>query len=89
MIRFQFVEDHRDTHAVKRMCTVLGLNRSSYYKWRETRHAREERQQRDGVLLEHIRATTRNRTGRWDIGASPLNWRPTRKSTRILWLASR
>lgn len=54
MIRFQFVEDHRDTHAVKRMCTVLGLNRSSYYKWRETRQAREERQQRDGVLLEHI-----------------------------------
>ena len=54
MIRFQLVEDHRDTHAVKRMCTVLGLNRSSYYKWRETRQAREERQQRDGVLLEHI-----------------------------------
>lgn len=37
------------------MCDVLGLNRSSYYKWRETRQNRAARQQRDEALLERIR----------------------------------
>jgi transposase InsO family protein len=31
--RFQFVDDHRDAFEVKRLCEVLDLNRSSYYKW--------------------------------------------------------
>ncbi|WRZ36795.1 hypothetical protein OG915_46445 [Streptomyces sp. NBC_00151] len=31
--RFQFVEDHRDAYEVKRLCEVLEVNRSSYYKW--------------------------------------------------------
>ncbi|GAA3812473.1 hypothetical protein GCM10022206_58610 [Streptomyces chiangmaiensis] len=31
--RFQFVDDHRDAYEVKRLCEVLNVNRSSYYKW--------------------------------------------------------
>lgn len=54
MIRFQFVEDQRDTHAVKRICHVLGLNRSSYYKWRDTREARAARAREDEGLMAHI-----------------------------------
>lgn len=46
MSRFQFVDDHHTTHGVKRLCQVLGLNRSSYYKWRAGRDARAAR--RDG-----------------------------------------
>ena len=34
MIRFQFVDDYATTYPVKRLCHVLNLNRSSFYKWR-------------------------------------------------------
>ena len=37
MIRFQFVYDHRTEYSVKRMCHVLKLNRTSFYKWVNTR----------------------------------------------------
>lgn len=55
MIRFQFVDDHRNTHEVKRMCAVLGIQRSSFYKWCATRPARQARQEADDALLERIR----------------------------------
>ncbi|SMY10811.1 Transposase InsO and inactivated derivatives [Brevibacterium jeotgali] len=51
MIRFQFVEDHRHTHRVKRMCQLLGLQRSSFYKWRESRPARQRREGVDAQLV--------------------------------------
>lgn len=35
MIHFRFVDDHRTEYSVKRKCTVLRLNRASYYKWRD------------------------------------------------------
>ncbi len=40
MIRFQFVYDYRTEYSVKRMCDVLKLNRSSFYKWVNTREDR-------------------------------------------------
>ena len=64
MIRFQFVEDHCDTHQVKRMCQVLRIQRSSFYKWRTGRQARQAKQAADAALLERIRVHHRdwNRT---------------------------
>ncbi|MFI1953437.1 IS3 family transposase [Streptomyces xinghaiensis] len=56
MNRFQFVDDHRDAYEVKRLCEVLGLNRSSYYKWLSGRQARAARQYGDRVLAERIRS---------------------------------
>ncbi|MFJ4806990.1 IS3 family transposase [Streptomyces murinus] len=53
--RFQFVDDHRDTYEVKRLCQVLDLNRSSYYKWLTGAGARAARQHKDRVLAEEIR----------------------------------
>ena len=55
MSRFQFVADHRDAYGVKRLCEVLGLNRSSYYKWLAGRKARASRQTEDRLLAERIR----------------------------------
>nr|WP_261991872.1 IS3 family transposase [Streptomyces sp. or43] len=55
MSRFQFVDDHRDAFEVKRLCEVLGLNRSSYYKWRAGREARDARQRADKRLAARIR----------------------------------
>lgn len=56
MNRFQFVHDHRDAFGVKRLCQVLGVNRSSYYKWRDGVDARTARQAADRALAEEIRA---------------------------------
>ena len=56
MIRFWFVDDHRRTHEVKRMCEVLGIHRSSYYKWRAGKTARQAREEADAALTERIRA---------------------------------
>ncbi|MFI2415071.1 IS3 family transposase [Streptomyces sp. NPDC018947] len=53
--RFQFVADHRDAYGVKRLCEVLDLNRSSYYKWLSGRKARSSRQSEDRLLAERIR----------------------------------
>ena len=53
--RFQFVEDHRDAFGVKRLCQVLGVNRSGYYKWLAGRQARAARQRDDQLLADRIR----------------------------------
>nr|WSW49895.1 IS3 family transposase [Streptomyces sp. NBC_01001] len=53
--RFQFVDDHRNTFGVKRLCQVLDVNRSSYYKWLAGAEARAARQREDRILAEEIR----------------------------------
>ncbi|GGV70132.1 transposase [Streptomyces longisporoflavus] len=53
--RFQFVDDHRDTYEVKRLCQVLDVNRSSYYKWLAGARARAARQHQDRVPAQEIR----------------------------------
>jgi transposase InsO family protein len=53
--RFQFVEDHRRAFGVKRLCQVLGLCRSAFYRWRAGAPARAARQRADQELLQKIR----------------------------------
>ncbi|MFI5867306.1 IS3 family transposase [Streptomyces sp. NPDC051546] len=53
--RFQFVDDHRATFEVKRLCQVLDVNRSSYYKWLVGAETRAARRREDQVLAEEIR----------------------------------
>ena len=50
MIRFQFVYDHRTEYSVKRMCHVLKLNRSSFYKWVQTREKRRLKTCSDALI---------------------------------------
>lgn len=56
MSRFQFVDDHRGAYGVKRLCRVLGVNRSSYYKWHDGAEARAARERADEQLAGQIRA---------------------------------
>jgi transposase InsO family protein len=53
--RFQFVDDHRDLFSVKRLCRVLQVSRSGYYRWRDAQEARAARLAADRVLAEQIR----------------------------------
>ncbi|MEU9033229.1 hypothetical protein AB0D46_38175 [Streptomyces sp. NPDC048383] len=39
------MDDHRATHEVKRLCQILDVNRSSYYKWLAGAEARAARKQ--------------------------------------------
>ncbi len=55
MNRFQFVEDHRDTYGVKRLCRVLEIARSSFYRWRNAAAARLARRRCDEDLAMRIR----------------------------------
>lgn len=55
MIRFQFVDDYATTYSVKRLCHVLNLNRSSFYKWRAGGPARQYRRRADEALVTRMR----------------------------------
>ncbi|MBL0888872.1 transposase, partial [Myceligenerans indicum] len=55
MSRFQFVAEHSSAYSVKRLCQVLGVNRSSYYKWLTGAAARAARAADDAVLADRIR----------------------------------
>jgi hypothetical protein len=54
--RFRFIEDHHHAFGVKRLCQVLEVARSSFYKWRTGREARAARDRADARLAERIRA---------------------------------
>jgi transposase InsO family protein len=53
--RFQFVEEHHHTFGVKRLCQVLQVARSSFYRWRKAAAARLARQRADAALAARIR----------------------------------
>jgi transposase InsO family protein len=53
--RFQFVDDLRDTFGVKRLCRVVEVSRSGYYRWRAAAGARVERALSDAELTGKIR----------------------------------
>lgn len=55
MTRFQFVADHQDTFEVKRMCQLMEIERSSFYRWLDAAAARAARAESDAALAARIR----------------------------------
>ncbi|MFC3985212.1 IS3 family transposase [Streptosporangium jomthongense] len=53
--RFAFVDDHRDAFGVKRLCRVLKVSRSGFYRWIKAAPARAERAAADAALAAEIR----------------------------------
>ena len=56
MSRFQFVEDNRRAYGVKRLCRILGVSRSGFYRWQAAGPSRLERERADREFGEQIRA---------------------------------
>ncbi len=56
MNRFQCVADLQRRHGVKRLCSILGVARSSFCYWRRTAADRAARQTADAQLCAQIRA---------------------------------
>ncbi|NSL43642.1 IS3 family transposase, partial [Streptomyces sp. 8P21H-1] len=67
MNRFQFVADHQRRYGVKRLCTILGLSRSSFCYWRRTTSARAARQTADAQLAARIRTVHRASEGTYGV----------------------
>ncbi|MFE0701514.1 IS3 family transposase [Streptomyces sp. NPDC058872] len=65
--RFQFVADHQRRYGVKRLCTILGIARSSFYYWRRTAADRAARQVADARLAARIRAVHRESDGTYGV----------------------
>ncbi|WP_302893281.1 IS3 family transposase [Actinomadura luzonensis] len=53
--RFEFVDDHRRAFGVKRLCRVLKVSRSGFYRWLKAAPARAERAAAEAALAEEIR----------------------------------
>lgn len=90
MTRCQFVHDHQRRYGVKRISTVLGIARSTYYHWRRTAPARAARQAADAKLTTWIRAVHTASDGTYGVpritaelrdGGGPVNHK---KVTRLL-----
>lgn len=54
MSRFQFVEDHHRAYGVKRLCRIVEVSRSGFYRWRAGAEARGEQERADRELGAHI-----------------------------------
>ncbi|SEE85425.1 Integrase core domain-containing protein [Streptomyces sp. Ag109_O5-10] len=67
MNRFQFVADHHRRYGVKRLCTILGIARSSFYYWRRTAADRAARQAADAHLATRIRAVHHESGGTYGV----------------------
>jgi transposase InsO family protein len=65
--RFQFVADHQRHYGVKRLCTIPGIARSSFYYWRRTAEDRAARQAADGHLAARIRAVHHESGGTYGV----------------------
>ncbi|MEU9102260.1 IS3 family transposase [Streptomyces sp. NPDC048361] len=61
--RFQCVADLQRRYGVKRLCTILGVSRSSFYYWRRTAVNRAARQAADAQLATRIRAVHQESDG--------------------------
>jgi transposase-like protein len=61
--RFQFVADHQRRYGVKRLCSILGVSRSSFYYWRRTAADRAARQTADAQLAARIWAVHQDLDG--------------------------
>ncbi|WP_330321388.1 IS3 family transposase (plasmid) [Streptomyces clavifer] len=61
--RFQCVADLQRRYGVKRLCTILGVSRSSFYYWSRTAADRAARQAADARLAARIRAVHQESDG--------------------------
>lgn len=95
--RFQFVDDAKKNYSVKRLCEVLGLNRCSYYKWRNTSSTRKKRLLNDSLLGAQVKTVFTKERGCYgakritaelndDSGGAPVNHKRVARIIRSLKL---
>ena len=79
MSRFRFVDDHRDTYEVKRLCELVEISPSGYYAWRS--RPASPRAVADGELLVDIRRI--HRESRCTYGAPRIHGQLRRRGHHV------
>ncbi|GAA1351628.1 hypothetical protein GCM10009612_08720 [Streptomyces beijiangensis] len=54
--RWRFISDHHMEYGIQRLCRVVRVSRSGFYRWRQAEPARVERARAEAELTEQIRA---------------------------------
>ncbi|MFC0216705.1 IS3 family transposase [Paenibacillus chartarius] len=62
-LRFQFIEDHRSEFRVEKMCSVMQVSRSGFYKWRKAMPS--ELELRKAKVLERVAYYFHDSEGRY------------------------
>lgn len=57
-MKYWFMDQHRSSHGVQRMCRVIGASRSGYYEWK--RQPRSKRQKENEKILMEIKESHKN-----------------------------
>ena len=57
-MKYWFMDQHRSSHGVQKMCRVIGASRSGYYGWR--RQPQSKRQKDNEKILMEIRESHKN-----------------------------
>jgi len=57
-MKYWFIDQHRCTHGVQKMCLVIGASRSGYYGWK--RQPQSKRQRENEKILMEIRESHKN-----------------------------
>jgi putative transposase len=57
-MKYWFIDQHRSSHGVQKMCRVLGVSRSGYYGWK--RQLQSKRQKDNEKILMEIRESHKN-----------------------------
>lgn len=65
--RWEFVSAHAEVFGVQRICRVLQVSRSGYYRWLAGAKARRERQAADNALFVEIREIHTGRKGAYGV----------------------
>ncbi|MFC7792831.1 IS3 family transposase [Streptomyces cinereoruber] len=65
--RWDFISAHRADFGVQRICRVLGVSRSGYYRWNAGAPARDERRAADDALVAKIREIHADHRGTYGV----------------------
>jgi len=57
-MKYWFMDQHRSTHGVQKMCLVIGASRSGYYRWKK--QPQSNRQKDNDTILMEIRESHKN-----------------------------
>jgi transposase InsO family protein len=59
-MKYWFMDQHRSTHGVQKMCRIIGASRSGYYIWKKQSQNRRQKEN-EKILMEIREAHTRSR----------------------------
>jgi transposase-like protein len=93
--RFQCVADVQRRYGVKRLCSILGVSRSSFYYWRRTAADRAAREAADARLAARIRVVHQESDGTYgapritaelrEMSAEAVNHKRVARIMRVFW----